>query len=339
MESSPKLNHPSRLKISTKSIEKYKKTREAPIIDLLTNIHKKVYSSISLHSLPSLTLPEDLQQEINSLEFTYVSPSLNVAGNYSHYVNDTIQSLRSFQKMNYDSIFALENAHNVNYLKHTPTSNPSNNKEKRLLLLDLDETLVHSEIHNGKLSSSQKKMRKMSTCKRKTVSYVENGIAYSLDLYIRPHLNRFLKAVNELFDLAIFTASIATYADKILKIIDPENRYFKFRLYRNSCINIQDKVFIKDLRIIKNYSPENVVLMDNSLYSFMNQPMNGVLVNSFYYDGDDVQLITAQNYLVDYVHAAKDVRKENEKWFNFSKFFRANSRSKSTPSNSKKSDM
>lgn len=339
MRTASKLSHKNRLQTYTKSAEKYKESREEPITEVLTNLHKKVHSSMALNPLPSLTLPEELQNTINGLEFNYVSPSLNVAGNYSNYVNNTIQSLRSFQDIDYDSIFSLENAHNVNYIKHTPSSNPSNNKKKRLLLLDLDETLVHSEIHNGKLSSSQRTMRKVSTCKRKTISYLDNGIYYSIDLYIRPHLNKFLKKVSELFDLAIFTASIRTYADKILKIIDPENRYFKFRLYRNSCISIQDRVYIKDLRIIKNYSPENVVLMDNSLYSFMNQPMNGVLVNSFYFDGDDVQLITAQNYLVDYVHAANDVRKENEKWFNFSKFFRANKRSKSSSSFMKNSEM
>ena len=73
--------------------------------------------------------------------------------------------------------------------------------------------------------------------------------------------------------------------------------------------------------IIKNYDPSNVILMDNSLYSFMNQPSNGMLVNSFYTSHKDTQLISAKNFLINHIFPCDDIRKECEKWYHFSKLF------------------
>ena len=111
------------------------------------------------------------------------------------------------------------------------------------------------------------------------------------------------------------------YADTIIDYIDKNNEYFKFRLYRDACIPIQNKLYIKDLRIIKDYDPRNVLLMDNSLYSFMNQPSNGMLVNSFYMNHKDLQLISAKNFLINYISPCDDVRKECEKWYHFTELF------------------
>ena len=111
------------------------------------------------------------------------------------------------------------------------------------------------------------------------------------------------------------------YADIILDYIDPKNEFFQFRLYRDACIPIQQRLYIKDLRIIKDYDPKNVILMDNSLYSFMNQPSNGMLVNSFYTNHKDTQLISAKNFLVNHILPCDDVRKECEKWYHFTNLF------------------
>ena len=75
------------------------------------------------------------------------------------------------------------------------------------------------------------------------------------------------------------------------------------------------------MRIIKDYDPSNVILMDNSLYSFMNQPSNGMLVNSFYTNHNDNQLINAKSFLIEHIYPCEDVRKECEKWYHFTKLF------------------
>ena len=52
------------------------------------------------------------------------------------------RSIKDFIYLEYDSIFAEENATNMKYL----ILNTDSDNDKKLLLLDLDETLVHSEF-------------------------------------------------------------------------------------------------------------------------------------------------------------------------------------------------
>lgn len=50
----------------------------------------------------------------------------------------------------------------------------------------------------------------------------------------------------------LFTASYSYYADKVLEIIDPDKTIFKYRFYRDSCHELEDGLFIKDLRVLGN---------------------------------------------------------------------------------------
>ncbi len=127
--------------------------------------------------------------------------------------------------------------------------------------------------------------------------------------------------MNSCIDLGIFTAALQNYAEAALKIIDPSEKFFKFKFFRDSCINIDDKIYIKDLSIIDNYDLKNIILVDNSLYSFYNNLQNGVLVNSFFYDGNDNQLIFAQNYILNALLLCDDVRIVNEDTYKFTKQF------------------
>ncbi len=112
------------------------------------------------------------------------------------------------------------------------------------------------------------------------------------------------------------------YADAVLNYLDPENKYFQNRLYRDSCINVYNRLYIKDLRIF-NRSLENLIIVDNSIYSFSNQLSNGVLINSFYNDKGDKELMNVQNYLYKYLYNATDIRVTNEQVFNFNNILNA----------------
>ena len=95
------------------------------------------------------------------------------------------------------------------------------------------------------------------------------------------------------------------------------SRIFKKRFYRENCINVKNKLYIKDLRMFANCKLENIVVVDNSLYSFSNQLSNGVLINSFYNDKTDRELYSVFNYLQQYLSKCSDMRVVNEKIFNF----------------------
>ena len=246
-----------------------------------------------------------------------VSPNRNIEGNYSYYINGVADSLREFIEFDYDSIYDEKNQDNIKYLYYTTPMDIDDIPKKKLLLIDLDETLIHSEFRSKDNYKALDLYIKNSKCQIRTFSYSDENYIYFIDVFFRPHLQPFLQEVAKYFDLAIFTSATKTYADIILDYIDPKNELFQFRLYRDACIPIQQRLYIKDLRIIKDYDPRNVILMDNSLYSFMNQPSNGMLVNSFYTNNNDTQLISAKNFLINHILPCDDIRQECEKWYHF----------------------
>jgi CTD small phosphatase-like protein 2 len=224
-----------------------------------------------------------------------VESSQNFQGNYHNYVYKTLKSILPLKKLNYSSLI---NEKKINLPQLTSS-------EKKTLILDLDETLIHADFDNNYPEHDS------------TVSFKYNDEDVTVNLLIRPGVEEFLKNISENFEIFIFTASIKEYADAVLNHLDPENKYFKFRFYRQNCISVKNKIFIKDLRIFGNRKQENLIMVDNSLYSFTNQISNGVLINSFYNDKEDKELFNLMAYLKNYLQNIGDVRSINEKIFNF----------------------
>ena len=67
----------------------------------------------------------------------------------------------------------------------------------------------------------------------------------------------------------------------------------------------------------QNVNLKNIVLLDNSMYSFASQINNGILINTFINDKSDNELYNALEYLIKYIYPAEDVRDINERFFNF----------------------
>jgi len=178
------------------------------------------------------------------------------------------------------------------------------------LILDLDETLIHADFDFKFFDHDH------------VVNFKYDGYDVSVPIFIRPGLEEFLQEVSEIFEIFIFTASKKEYADAVLNYLDPENKYFKYRFYRENCISVKNKVYIKDLRIFEpSRKQSNIVIVDNSLYSFTNQLSNGVLINSFYNDRSDKELSNVLNYLKNYIGNADDFTSINEKVFNFTSIY------------------
>ena len=89
------------------------------------------------------------------------------------------------------------------------------------------------------------------------------------------------------------------------------------RLYRNHCIFIEPGLYIKDLRIFSDFKKmEDIIIIDNSLFSFANQLNNGILITSFFYDKTDTFLSDVINYL-NCIKNEKDIREINKQSFRF----------------------
>jgi len=69
-------------------------------------------------------------------------------------------------------------------------------------------------------------------------------------------------------EIIVFTASHHSYANVILDYIDPNNDIFDYRLFRSNCVITKEKLYVKDLRVLKGRDLKHVVLIDNAAYSF-----------------------------------------------------------------------
>ena len=77
------------------------------------------------------------------------------------------------------------------------------------LILDLDETLLHSSI--------------VPLPTYDIVFPVHfNSVNYQVYVRKRPHMDYFMNKVSQWFEIIVFTASQKVYADKLLSIIDPQ---------------------------------------------------------------------------------------------------------------------
>jgi len=114
--------------------------------------------------------------------------------------------------------------------------------------------------------------------------------------------------------VVVFTASHKAYADVVLNFLDPKKELIQHRLYRDSCMETEEGVYIKDLRIIRNRNLKDLVIVDNAVYSFGFQLENGVPILPFYDDPNDEELL----HLIYYLRCLaqhEDVREQNRKAF------------------------
>ena len=80
---------------------------------------------------------------------------------------------------------------------------------------------------------------------------------------------KFIRTLSEIYEIVVFTASLAIYANPLMDQIDPE-RCCVYRLFRNSC-TIYNGCFTKDLSRM-NRKMENIMIVDNSPSAYMLQP-------------------------------------------------------------------
>ena len=120
---------------------------------------------------------------------------------------------------------------------------------------------------------------------------------------------RRLSRIKDKYHIVAFTASHESYADSVLNCLDPNNKYFEYRLYRAHCVLMAEmKFYIKDLKILEdNYDLKDVVIIDNSVLSFAYHLDNGIPISPFYDSKDDTELLDIADILVKYANE-NDIR-------------------------------
>jgi len=160
------------------------------------------------------------------------------------------------------------------------------------LVLDLDETLVHSTLDH--CDNADFTLEVFFNMKNHTV-YVRK----------RPYLKMFLEKVAQMFEVVIFTASQRIYAEQLIDKLDPDGKYISRRIYRESCI-FSDGCYTKDLTIL-GIDLAKVAIVDNTPQVFQLQVDNGIPIKSWFDDPSDQELIELLPFLESLVDS-EDVR-------------------------------
>jgi len=135
-----------------------------------------------------------------------------------------------------------------------------------------------------------------------------------MDVNIRPYTKIFIKNMSNLFDLGIFTAAQESYAQEVIKQLDPKGKFIKVLLSRNHCAEIEPNVFVKDLSIIGNRPHNKILIVDNFAHSYALQMDNGIPCIPFYDDPEDSELFKLDQYLR-ILSSSDDPIKYNREYF------------------------
>ena len=165
--------------------------------------------------------------------------------------------------------------------------------ERPLLILDLDETLVHATTNppNDRFSFE-----------------VANYF-----VYVRPHVQSFLDSVSCFYDLAVWTASTESYASEIVASVIGD-RELQFLWGRSRCTQKFDEIhyeqfWLKDLRKVKRqgWQLERVLMIDDTPKKLTRNYGNLVRVSAWEGNPNDNELLDLAKYL-EWLHAHENFR-------------------------------
>jgi TFIIF-interacting CTD phosphatase-like protein len=158
--------------------------------------------------------------------------------------------------------------------------------KKYILVLDLDETLLHTNS-NGKTLP-------------------------------RPGLKKFIEELSNIMYIVLYTAALKSYADNLLKKYGIYE-FFDGKLYRNSCVVINNQ-YTKDLNIVakkliynkihkKNNIPKSLLInnnkitlnymifIDNLAENCFLQPKNSIVIKDYIGQTNDKALENINKFL------------------------------------------
>nr|CDS31434.1 Carboxy terminal domain RNA polymerase II [Hymenolepis microstoma] len=176
------------------------------------------------------------------------------------------------------------------YLEPVDQANPGENLlgqpppdciGKKCLVLDLDETLVHSSFKPVENADF-------------TVTVEIENVQHEVSVCKRPHLETFIETVGPLFEVVMFTASLSKYADPVCDRIDPAG-HFKHRLFRESCVCFKSN-YIKHLAFLGR-DLDQICIIDNSPISFYFHRQNALQIVTWFDDPTDTALLDLIPYL------------------------------------------
>ncbi len=163
-------------------------------------------------------------------------------------------------------------------------------KSDKLLILDLDETLVHA-----------------------TEKELQFSADFKFDKYFvhkRPYLEKFLLDISKHFAIGIWSSADDIYVTEIVNNIKPENVEFEIVWARSRCslkkdYDLDNYIFEKRLDKLKKkgFRLEQIIIVDDTPEKSRNNYGNAICIQEFTGDKTDKELL----YLVEYLLTLKKV--------------------------------
>ncbi|KAJ7904465.1 NLI interacting factor-like phosphatase-domain-containing protein [Mycena olivaceomarginata] len=191
----------------------------------------------------------------------------------------------------------------------------------KTLVLDLDETLIHSTSRPMLYGNSSTGIFGLGAFNRnkgsgRMVEVVLGGHSTLYHVYKRPFVDFFLRTVSGWYTLVIFTASMQEYADPIIDWLDAGRGILAHRLFRDasfchclddSCTQLPNGSYTKDLTVV-DPDLSRVCLIDNSPISYRVNEANGIPIEGWTHDPSDEALLDLLPVL-DSLRFTSDVRR------------------------------
>jgi Dullard-like phosphatase family protein len=173
--------------------------------------------------------------------------------------------------------------------------------DRQLLILDIDETLVFAT--------------------EQALTQPHDFIVGPYFVYKRPHVDAFLTAVAEWFDLAVWTSSTEPYAAQVVHELFPATERLAFLWARSWCTRrydpeFQEEFWLKDLKKVKRLgrSLQRTIMIDDSPEKLQRQYGNHIYVRPFVGDPADSELQQILPYL-QFLRSVENVRQiEKRNW-------------------------
>ncbi|XP_010441680.1 PREDICTED: CTD nuclear envelope phosphatase 1-like [Camelina sativa] len=147
---------------------------------------------------------------------------------------------------------------------------------KKTIVLDLDETLVHSS------------MEKPDVPYDFVINPKIDGQMLTFYVIKRPGVDEFLKKIGEQYQIVVFTAGLREYASLVLDKLDPDRGVISRSFYRDACSEIDGRL-VKDLGFVLR-DMRRVVIVDDNPNSYALQPENAFPIKPFSDDLGDAEL-------------------------------------------------
>ncbi|KAF2184455.1 hypothetical protein K469DRAFT_579665 [Zopfia rhizophila CBS 207.26] len=160
---------------------------------------------------------------------------------------------------------------------------------QKTLIIDLDETLIHSMAKGGRYTTGHMVEVKLQQPVGVGGAMIGPQVPILYYVHKRPHCDEFLKKVCKWYNLIVFTASVQEYADPVIDWLETERKFFAGRYYRQHC-TFRNGAYIKDLAQVEP-DLSKVMIIDNSPMSYIFHEDNAIPIEGWISDPTDNDLL------------------------------------------------